>query len=136
MTVKKSGPMRMRAHAKGDERARIRPIGMIRSTIRKRSEAPKQGSEGAPDVWLDVNPFAAQGLDGLAAGNDIIVITWLPATATGLVMPPRPCQSEQPWLFDWFMIKFLARETTIPKAQSRPGESIKGGFDDTAARNH
>jgi tRNA-Thr(GGU) m(6)t(6)A37 methyltransferase TsaA len=57
--------------------AQLRPIGMIRSAIKKRSDAPKQGSEGAPDAWLEVSPSAAQALDGLAVGDDIIVITWL-----------------------------------------------------------
>src|SRR5215469_3933853 len=58
-------------------KARLRPIGVIRSTIKERSEAPKQAAEGAPDAWLKVNSFAAQALDGLRAGDDIIVITWL-----------------------------------------------------------
>ena len=61
----------------GGSRAQLRPIGVIRSSIKKRSEAPKQGSEGAPDAWLEVNPSVAQGLDGLAAGDDIVVVTWL-----------------------------------------------------------
>ena len=59
------------------KRAELRPIGLIRSSIRERSEAPKQGSEGAPDAWLEVNPQVAEGLDGLAAGDEIIVVTWL-----------------------------------------------------------
>jgi tRNA-Thr(GGU) m(6)t(6)A37 methyltransferase TsaA len=54
----------------------LRPIGVIRSIIKKRSKAPKQGSEGAPDAWLEVSSFATQGLDGLVIGNDIIVLTW------------------------------------------------------------
>ena len=58
-------------------RAELWPIGLIRSSIRQRSEAPKQGSEGAPDAWLEVNPLVAGGLEGLAAGDDIIVVTWL-----------------------------------------------------------
>ena len=32
--------------------AGLRPIGVIRSVLKARSEAPKQGSEGAPDAWL------------------------------------------------------------------------------------
>jgi tRNA (Thr-GGU) A37 N-methylase len=32
----------------------LHPIGFIRSTLRTRREAPCQGSEGAPDVLLDV----------------------------------------------------------------------------------
>src|SRR5512143_2095849 len=55
----------------------LRPVGVIRSTLKTRSDAPKQGSEGAPDVWLEVEPFAALALDGLAVGDDVVVITWL-----------------------------------------------------------
>ena len=57
--------------------ALLRPIGVIRSTLKSRSEAPKQGSEGAPDAWLELSPFAAPGLDGLIAGDDILIMTWL-----------------------------------------------------------
>jgi tRNA-Thr(GGU) m(6)t(6)A37 methyltransferase TsaA len=57
--------------------AQLRPIGVIRSTLKSRSEAPKQGSEGAPDAWLELSPFAAPGLDGLIAGDDILIMTWL-----------------------------------------------------------
>jgi tRNA-Thr(GGU) m(6)t(6)A37 methyltransferase TsaA len=55
----------------------LRPIGVIRSKIKERSKAPKQGSEGAPDVWLEVHPFATLALDGLAVGDELIVLTWL-----------------------------------------------------------
>jgi tRNA-Thr(GGU) m(6)t(6)A37 methyltransferase TsaA len=54
----------------------LRPVGVIRSELKTREAAPKQGSEGAPDAWLDVHPWAAEGLQGLAAGDEIIVITW------------------------------------------------------------
>ena len=67
----------MRTRGQGRSRAQLRPIGIIRSSIKKRSEAPKQGSEGAPDAWLEVSPLVAPGLDGLAAGDDIVVVTWL-----------------------------------------------------------
>ena len=52
-------------------------IGVIRSGISVRRDAPKQGAEGAPDVWLEVNPLVAPGLMGIAAGDELIVITWL-----------------------------------------------------------
>jgi tRNA-Thr(GGU) m(6)t(6)A37 methyltransferase TsaA len=55
----------------------LRPVGVIRSTITSRKGAPRQGSEGAPDAWLEVHPWAADGLLRLAAGDDVIVITWL-----------------------------------------------------------
>jgi tRNA-Thr(GGU) m(6)t(6)A37 methyltransferase TsaA len=59
------------------ENAQLRPIGVIRSTIKSRSEAPRQGTEGAPDVWLEVQSFAAEAMDGLSVGDEIIVVTWL-----------------------------------------------------------
>jgi len=77
MAVKKTKQARMRTRAANGRGAQLRPIGVIRSILKTRSEAPKQGSEGAPDAWLDVRPFAAPGLDGLAAGDEIIVVTWL-----------------------------------------------------------
>ena len=55
----------------------LRPIGVIESTLTSRREAPKQGNEGAPDAWLEVYPWAADGLFRIAAGDEIIVITWL-----------------------------------------------------------
>lgn len=55
----------------------LRPIGVVRSTLRARSEAPKQGHEGAPDAWLEIEPWAARGLRGVAAGDRLVVITWL-----------------------------------------------------------
>jgi len=54
----------------------LRPIGVIRSTLKVPSNAPKQGAEGAPDAWLEVYPEAADALDGLAVGDEIILITW------------------------------------------------------------
>jgi len=58
-------------------RFQLRPIGLIRSSIKDRSKAPKQGSEGAPDVWLEVRAFAEDALDGLRVGDEVIVLTWL-----------------------------------------------------------
>jgi tRNA-Thr(GGU) m(6)t(6)A37 methyltransferase TsaA len=59
------------------ERLKLRPIGMILSPIKNRKEAPKQGSEGAPDAWLEMKSFAARGLEGISAGADLFVVTWL-----------------------------------------------------------
>ena len=69
---------RARARVKrGGVAARLRPIGIIRSTLKTRAQAPKQGSEGAPDAWLEVKPFAVQALEGLEVGDAVIVVTWL-----------------------------------------------------------
>ncbi len=52
-------------------------IGTIRSTLRSLDDAPRQGDEGAPDAWLEVDPGVAPALDGLRAGDTIVVVTWL-----------------------------------------------------------
>jgi tRNA-Thr(GGU) m(6)t(6)A37 methyltransferase TsaA len=56
---------------------RVRPIGTIRSALKARSGAPKQGREGAPDAWIDVRRAAAPALHRLNVGDEVIVITWL-----------------------------------------------------------
>lgn len=63
--------------AKPGSRPQLRPIGVIRSALKERSKAPKQGSEGAPDAWLEVDRFAEKALNGLAVGDGIIILTWL-----------------------------------------------------------
>ena len=56
---------------------RIEPIGVIRSTLVNREAAPRQGYEGAPEAWLELSPQVAQGLVGVTAGDELIVLTWL-----------------------------------------------------------
>jgi tRNA-Thr(GGU) m(6)t(6)A37 methyltransferase TsaA len=53
------------------------PIGFLQSPLKEPVEAPRQGDEGAPDAWLKVNASVAEGLETLAVGDEIIVITWL-----------------------------------------------------------
>ena len=60
-----------------NNKLKLDPIGVIRSTIKTRAEAPMQGAEGAPDAWLEVNESVAGALDGIARGDQIIVLTWL-----------------------------------------------------------
>lgn len=55
----------------------LRPIGLIRSSLKDRKDAPRQGSEGAPDAWLEVRTWAAKALRQLSVGDQVIVITWL-----------------------------------------------------------
>jgi tRNA-Thr(GGU) m(6)t(6)A37 methyltransferase TsaA len=55
----------------------LTPIGIVRSTLRSLEDAPRQGDEGAPDAWLEVDPAFARGLTGLRAGDAVVLITWL-----------------------------------------------------------
>jgi len=55
----------------------LEPVGFIRSVLKRREEAPRQGSEGAPDAWLEIEPQFAEALLGMEVGHELIVITWL-----------------------------------------------------------
>jgi tRNA-Thr(GGU) m(6)t(6)A37 methyltransferase TsaA len=55
----------------------LSPIGFLHSPLKERGEAPNQGHGGAPDAWLEVNASVAAGLEGIAVGDELIVITWL-----------------------------------------------------------
>jgi tRNA-Thr(GGU) m(6)t(6)A37 methyltransferase TsaA len=52
-------------------------IGIVRSQLNNREAAPKQGSEGAPDASIEVASEVADGLEGIAVGDEIVVVTWL-----------------------------------------------------------
>lgn len=55
----------------------VRPIGTVASELTDPAAAPKQGFEGGPEAWLVLDDAVAQGLDGLAPGDRVVVLTWL-----------------------------------------------------------
>jgi tRNA-Thr(GGU) m(6)t(6)A37 methyltransferase TsaA len=55
----------------------LRTIGVVRSPLSERAAAPKQGDEGSPDAWLELDAEVAPALDGIAAGDDVLLLTWL-----------------------------------------------------------
>ena len=55
----------------------VNPIGHVESPLTDRTTAPKQGREGAPDAWLVFDPDVVAGIRDLAAGTDVLVLTWL-----------------------------------------------------------
>jgi len=56
---------------------RLTILGYVRSSLTERSEAPKQGSEGAPEAWIELDDFYAPALAGLAPGQRVLLVTWL-----------------------------------------------------------
>jgi tRNA-Thr(GGU) m(6)t(6)A37 methyltransferase TsaA len=64
----------MRSHMKNFS---IKPIGFIRSELRRREEAPRQGFESAPNALIEVLPPYRKALDLMPVGDEIVVITWL-----------------------------------------------------------
>src|SRR5437773_4828475 len=55
----------------------LEPVGFIRSSVKGREDAPRQGPEGAPDAWPEIEPRFAEALLGMEVGHELIVITWL-----------------------------------------------------------
>lgn len=55
----------------------VRPIGWVESTLVDPADAPNQGDQGAPDVWLVINPDVLEGIRDLQVGSEILVLTWL-----------------------------------------------------------
>lgn len=54
----------------------LKPIGVIRSALTSREAAPRQGHEGAPEAWIEIDPAMVAGLEGIVVGSEILVITW------------------------------------------------------------
>jgi tRNA-Thr(GGU) m(6)t(6)A37 methyltransferase TsaA len=55
----------------------IAPVGRVESTLTDVAAAPNQGDEGAPDAWLVFEPAVREALDGIHAGDEVLVLTWL-----------------------------------------------------------
>jgi tRNA-Thr(GGU) m(6)t(6)A37 methyltransferase TsaA len=55
----------------------ISPIGYVRSPLKEREDAPRQGDEGAPEAWLEISSHVGEALLGLEPGAEIILLTWL-----------------------------------------------------------
>jgi len=72
----------------------LNPIGVVRSPLRNRADAPRQGSEGAPDAWILLEPSYADALQGVSVGDQIVVLTWLhEADRSVLQVHPRDDES-------------------------------------------
>jgi tRNA-Thr(GGU) m(6)t(6)A37 methyltransferase TsaA len=52
-------------------------IGHVESPLTDKATAPKQGREGSPEAWLVFEPAILEGLDGVEAGDEVILLTWL-----------------------------------------------------------
>ena len=72
----------------------LRSIGVIRSTLQDVGKAPRQGSEGAPDAWLELEAEYAPALHGIAVGDQLTIVTWLDrANRDTLEVRPRDIPS-------------------------------------------
>ncbi len=55
----------------------LRPVAFVRSPLTNRTNAPRQGSEGAPEAWIEVLPEFADALLALEVGAEVWVLSWL-----------------------------------------------------------
>ena len=62
---------------KGAKRYLLEPVGHIRSELKRRKNAPRQGYLGAPEAWVEIAPRFAKCLERVAAGDEVILLTWL-----------------------------------------------------------
>jgi tRNA (Thr-GGU) A37 N-methylase len=69
------------AFAIGTRGIELVAISTVESRLTDRRAAPKQGDEGAPDAWVLFTADVAEGLDGIAVGDELLVLTWLDAPA-------------------------------------------------------
>lgn len=68
----------------------LQPVGFVRSKLKRREDCPKQGYEGAPDAWVEIEPAFVEGLDGITPGCEVVLITWFhKASRNVLKLHPR-----------------------------------------------
>ena len=68
----------------------LEAIGRVESELKDLASAPRQADEGAPEAWLVFEPHLADGLRGIQAGSEIVLLTWLDrARRDVLVVHPR-----------------------------------------------
>jgi tRNA-Thr(GGU) m(6)t(6)A37 methyltransferase TsaA len=68
-------PVRLGRVSEG--RVELEPIGRVSSPLTDLAAAPKQGDEGAPEAWIVLSSAVAAGLEGIGAGAELVVLTWL-----------------------------------------------------------
>jgi tRNA-Thr(GGU) m(6)t(6)A37 methyltransferase TsaA len=55
----------------------LEPIGWIQSELKRKEDAPRFYTEGAPNARLELDARFWDAMDGIKVGDDIVVITWL-----------------------------------------------------------
>lgn len=59
------------------DRFELDPIGTVSSPLESPAAAPCQGDEGAPRATIVIEPRFLDALDGVEAGDQLLVLTWL-----------------------------------------------------------
>jgi tRNA-Thr(GGU) m(6)t(6)A37 methyltransferase TsaA len=75
---------------------RVRPIGVVRSSLMERKDCPHQAYDGAPEAWVEMDPAFAEGLSGIAPGNEVILLTWFHAASRDVLRVHPRGRTEDP----------------------------------------
>lgn len=51
-------------------------VGYVRSSLKSRGLAPRQGNEGAPSASIELDPALREGLSGIQVSHELILLTW------------------------------------------------------------
>jgi tRNA-Thr(GGU) m(6)t(6)A37 methyltransferase TsaA len=55
----------------------LHAIGRVESPLTDPAVAPRQGDEGAPEAWIVFSGGVEAGLEPIAPGDELLVLTWL-----------------------------------------------------------
>jgi tRNA-Thr(GGU) m(6)t(6)A37 methyltransferase TsaA len=72
----------------------ITPIGVVRSGLRDRADAPRQAFADAPEATLEINPSLLPALHRVEPGTQLIVVTWL-HQADRTILETHPMDDER-----------------------------------------
>lgn len=68
----------------------LRAVGVVSSSLTDAASAPRQGDEGAPEAVIVLEDDMLPALEGVAAGDQMLVLTWLDRADRGvLAVHPR-----------------------------------------------
>ena len=76
----------------------VSPVGVVESPLVDRSQAPRQGDEGAPPAWLVFRADVLEALRDVHVGDRLVVLTWLDRAQRDVLSvhprsdPSRPVQ--------------------------------------------
>ena len=74
----------------------VQPVGRVESPLTDAAEAPRQPDEGAPPAWLVFEPAVGEALQGLAVGDEIVVLTWFDRARRDVLTTRPRNESRQP----------------------------------------
>lgn len=55
----------------------LRVVGVVRSELADLAAAPRQGDEGAPEAWIEIDPRYAEAARDITPGDELLVLSWL-----------------------------------------------------------